>query len=149
MATEERNILISLIGEVLVNLYFAYTVWQMFGAGLATASDGVQTWAQVVIWIIPVGIGTGIVLAILGRIFASLMGEDRGARVHLDERDRGIQIKGMAVTMVVAALAFIAALSALAYGAGALVGLNIIFFGFGTAAIAGDLAKLVMYRVFG
>ncbi len=149
MATEERNILISLIGEVLVNLYFAYTVWQMFAAGLATASDGVQTWARVVIWIIPVGICAGIVLTILGRIFTSVFGEDRSARVHLDERDRGIQIKGMAVTMVVASLAFIAALLALAYGAGALVGLNIIFFGFAGAAIAGDLAKLLMYRIFG
>ncbi len=149
MATEERSILINLIGEVLVNLYFAYTVWQMFAAGLGSAEGSVQTWARTVIWIIPVGIGAGIVLSIMGRILGGILGDGGGARVHLDERDRGIQIKGMAVTMVVAALAFIAALCVLAYGAGALVGLNVIFFGFGAAAMAGDAAKLLMYRVFG
>lgn len=144
MAAEERNIIVNLIGEILVNLYFAYLVWQMFGAGLATAPDGVQVWARTVIWIIPVGIGAGIVLSILARAFA-----DQDGAVQLDERDRGIQIKGMAVTMVVAALAFIATLSVLALGAPALTGLNILFFGFGAAAMMGDLAKLVMYQVFG
>lgn len=147
MATEERNIFINLLGEVLVNLYFAYLVWQMFGAGLAGAPDAVQVWARTVIWIIPVGIGAGIVLTVLGRILGAVIDQD--AAVHLDERDRSIQIKGMAVTMVVAALAFIATLSALAAGTSALTGLNILFFGFGLAAMVGDLSKLVMYRVFG
>lgn len=147
MAAEERNIIVNLIGEILVNLYFAYLVWQMFRAGPATAPDAVQVWARMVIWIIPVGIGAGIILSILARAFAA-MGDHDGA-VHLDERDRGIQIKGMAVTMVVAALAFVSTLSVLAAGAPALTGLNILFFGFGAAVMIGDLSKLLMYRVFG
>ncbi len=145
MSTEERNIWINLVGEVLVNLYFAQKVWQMFGAGLPNTPEAVQTWARAVIWIIPVGIGAGILLSILGRIFAGIFGQD--SALHMDERDRAIQIKAMAVTMVFAALAFITALSLLAYGTSALVGLNVIFFGFGLATIAGDIAKLLMYRV--
>ncbi len=148
MVSEERNILINLIGEVLINLYFAYAVWHFAASGAASAPNALQDWARLVIWIIPIGIGAGIWLAIVGRIFAGIFEQESGA-VHVDERDRGIQIRGMAVTMVIAALAFIAALSALAYGVSAFAALNIIFFGFGSAAIAGDLAKLLMYRVFG
>ncbi len=146
MSHEERNTIVGVISNLLVNSYFIWRVHMMFVDGTSVAPDGVMIWAREVIWVIPGGIILTIVMVILANILWAIFTGETKPSFLVDERDRGIQINGMATTMVVTVLGFLASIAALAYGISNFIAFNIVFFSLALGSLSGDLSKLWLYR---
>lgn len=146
MSHEERNTLVNLISSLAVNAWFLSRIWTMFHDGTSTAPDGLQIWAQTMLWVVPVSIGTTIALTILTTIAVSIVTRDMSMRAVVDERDRTFQVYGMGATMAAAIVGFLASMVLLAMGHGGFVAFNVIYLSFFVGDIAGNLVKLGLYR---
>lgn len=149
MSHEERNTLANVVAGLLVYAYFLMQVWPMFHDGTSTAPDGVMLWARVVIWIVPVGILAVIVAIILASILAAIVTGERQGWFMADERDREIEMKGLATMAVLASFGFLLSVGLLAWGVSAFTAFNIAFFSFAAGSLAGDITRLWLYRHWG
>ncbi len=145
MSHEERNTLVSLISSLLVNAWFLNRIWTMFHDGTSTAPDGLQIWAQTMLWVVPVAIGSTVGLTILTSIVHRVITGD-ASRAIVDERDRKFEFFGMGATMASAIAGFLISMVLLAMGYGGFVAFNVIYFSFFIGDIAGSLVKLGLYR---
>ena len=146
MPSEERNTIVSLITSLLVNAWFIRRIMAMFADGTSTAPDGLQIWAQTLLWVIPVSIGATILLTILASILHGIFtGETRGSFVK-DERDRQFELWGLGATMALAVAGFLGSMILLALGYSPFIAFNIIYLSFALGDIAGSVLKLALYR---
>lgn len=145
MSYEERNTVVTLISSLLVNAWFLNRIWIMYHDGTSTAPDGLQIWAQTMLWVVPVAIGSVIALTVLTNIVVgAISGEtDRGI---VDERDRKFEFFGMGATMAFAVAGFLVSMILLALGYGGFVAFTVIYLSFFLGDIAGSLVKLGFYR---
>lgn len=149
MSHEERNAVVALLCNLLVNGYVILRLRGMFAEGLLDGPDALQVWARMVLWAIGGAILLTIALTILSNIlFAVFTGGERPSFVK-DERDEFFGIRAMGMTMFVCAGGLIATIAALATGVSALTGFLIIYFAFAAGSLAGDLVKLASYRAGG
>lgn len=146
MSSEERNTWVSLITSLLVNAYFIWRIKGMFADGTSMAPDGLQIWAQTVLWVIPVSIGATIALSILGSILHGMATGDTKSLSVKDERDRQFEFWGMGATMAVAIAGFLGSMILLAIGTSPFIAFTVIYLGFALGDIVGSLVKLGMYR---
>jgi hypothetical protein len=146
MSHEERNTVLNLITSLLVNAWFLSRIWTMFHDGTSTAPDGLQIWAQTMLWVVPVSIGATIALTVLVTVLTSIVTGDRSMRSLIDERDHKFQFYGMGATMASAVAGFLIAMVLLALGYGGFVAFTVIYLSFFIGDIAGSLVKLGLYR---
>lgn len=145
MSHEERNTVAQLISSLLVNAWFLNLLWTMFHDGTSTAPDGLQIWAQTMLWVVPAAIVGTIVMTILTRIVHGIITGDRSGAI-VDERDLKFQFYGMGATMFLAVAGFLSAMVLLALGYSGFVAFTAIYLSFFVGDIAGSLVKLGLYR---
>ena len=145
MSHQERSTLANLISSLLVNLWFLNRIWTMFHDGTSTAPDGLQIWAQTMLWVVPVAIVSSIGLTILTTIAYRLITGDN-TRAITDERDRQFEFYGMGATMALAVIGFLSSMVLLALGYSGFIAFTVIYLSFFLGDIAGSLVKLGLYR---
>ena len=146
MTHEDKNNLVSIATNILVNAYIILQLIQMNAAGAFDGTDALQNWARMVLWVIPISIVLMIVGTILFSILFAIATNDAKPSFVVDERDRLFSKRSMVATMVFAGGGFIGSIICLALGWSAFWGFNIIYFSFALGSFAGDLTKFVSYR---
>lgn len=148
MSPEERSTLVSIVVNILVDLFIIIKLYGLWQSGAFDGPEALQTWARAVLWAVPLAIGGTILLSILAAMVQKVVsGESEKAAA--DERDHRYQLRGMAVTMVVACFGVMAGIIALALGKSAIFGLTVIYFSMAAGALVGDIVRLLSYRVWG
>ena len=149
MSPQERNALVSLLCNLLVN---GYVIWQwraLAAAGALDGPDALMVWARMILWAMAGAVVLTVVLTVLISIAAGIVTRERVSPVLADERDEMFGIRAMGMTMFIAVVGFIGAIVALAAGWSALSAFLIIYFAFALGSLAGDLVKLASYRAGG
>ena len=148
MSPEERSTLVSIVVNVLVDLCIIVKLYGLWQAGAFDGPEALQTWARAVLWAVPLAIGGTILLSILAAMVQKIISGE-SEKAGADERDHRYQLRGMAVTMVVACFGVMAGIIALALGKSAIFGLTVIYFSIAVGALVGDLVRWFSYRVWG
>ncbi|MBC7738698.1 MAG: hypothetical protein H7245_16110 [Candidatus Saccharibacteria bacterium] len=147
MSSEHRNTWVGLISSLLVNSYFLWRIWGMLHDGTSTAPNGLQIWAQTVLWVVPVSIGLTIALTILANITVGLLTVGPKPVFLTDERDRQFEFWGLGATMLFMIAGFLLAMVLLAAGYGGFIAFNVIYLAMALGDLAGNLLKLILYQV--
>ena len=142
MSGQEKSTRAAIVLNLLVNGFVGFQLAQRFESGQLYGGDGLQIWARTVIWAIP----ALLVLTVLFHGVAYVLSGDRRASTVVDERDRLFQLRGLAVTTVVAGLGFIATVVALATGVQAVQAFTVIYGGMALADLAGNTVRFLSYR---
>lgn len=146
MNSEERNVWVALVSSLIVNAYFANRIWGMFQGGTAAAPDGLQIWAQTILWVVPAAIIVTIALTVLAAIVQAMVTGDERVIFLKDERDRQFELWGLGATMLFMVFGFFGSLIGLAFGTSAFVAFNLVYLTFFLGDLAGNLVKLGLYR---
>lgn len=146
MTHEDKNNIVSLATNLLVNGYIIWKLARMNSAGAFDGADALQNWAQMVLWVIPISIVLMIIGTILFSIIFAIATNDAKPSFVVDERDKLFGRRSMIATMAFAGAGFIGSLICLALGWSALWGFNIIYFSFALGSFAGDITKFISYR---
>ena len=146
MTHEERNTVVGIISNLLVNVYVIMKLTAMFGDGRLDGPDAIMLWARAMLWIIPIGIALAIGLTIIFNIVFAIVTMDANPSFVVDERDKAISNFGMKVTLIVVSTAFIGAMISLATGMATLTALIAMYFGFSAGDLGGNIAKFTRYR---
>lgn len=146
MNSEERMTWINLFSSVVINGWFYSRIWEMFHDGTATAPDALQLWARTVIWVVPVSIGSIIVLTILTTIVQGIFAGGKPPAFLKDERDTKFEMWGMGAMMLFTVAGFLGAMAALALGYSGFIAFNLIYLGFSVGDVASNVLKLILYR---
>ncbi|MGR3290895.1 MAG: hypothetical protein ACU0C9_06820 [Paracoccaceae bacterium] len=146
MTHEEKNNLVSMIINILVNGYVIWKLFQMNAAGLFDGIDALTNWARMVVWVIPISIGLTIAATILFNIAVAIVTRDPKPSSLVDERDHMFSRRAVIATIILVAGGFIVSIVGLAWGWSALLAFNVIYFSFATGSFAGDLTKFISYR---
>jgi hypothetical protein len=146
MSKEERNTVFAIVTNMIVNLWMAIRLHGLWLSGAFDGPDGLMIWARTVIWVIPASIGVTILVAILGSILVAIVTRDPLEPNIFDERDRLFRIRGMSVTMIVAAAGFVVVLCGLAWGWSALLAMTVIYASYSLGDLLGNVVKLLSYR---
>ncbi len=149
MTHEERNTVSEIFASLLVNLYVIFKLMAMFEDGRLAGDDAVMIWARAMLWVIPIGIALVIATTILFNILHAIAIATGTASPSflVDERDKIISNFGMKVTGIVLSIGFIGAVIALANGIAPLSAFIAMWFGFAAGDLAGNLAKMIRYRM--
>ncbi|MGI9628668.1 MAG: hypothetical protein ACR2QM_17670 [Longimicrobiales bacterium] len=142
MSGQEKSTLAAIVLNLLVNGFVGFQLVQRFESGQLYGGDGLQIWARTVIWAIP----ALLVLTVLVHLVAYVLSGDRKASTVVDERDRLFQLRGLAVTTVVAGFGFIATVVALATGVQAVQAFTVVYVGMALADLAGNTVRFLSYR---
>lgn len=148
MSQEERTTLVSIVVNILVDLFIIAKLYGLWQAGAFEGPEALQIWARAVLWAVPLAIGGTILLNIVANIVQNILNSEDAGGVA-DERDHRYQLRGMAVTMVVACFGVVAGIITLALGQSAIFGLTFIYFSMAAGALVGDGVRLLSYRVWG
>ena len=146
MNSEERNVWVALVSSLIVNAYFLRRIWTMFQDGTSTAENGLQTWAQTVLWVVPAAIVMTIGLTVLASILQAAATGEATVTFLKDERDRQFELWGLGATMLLMVAGFLGSMVALAFGLSGFVAFNLIYLTFFLGDLAGNLVKLGLYR---
>lgn len=149
VSQEERSTYVSLVVNILVDLFIFAKVYGLWQSGAFETPEALQTWARAVLWAVPLAIGGTILLTVLSKVAQSVLEGEYEPADLTDERDRAYQLRGMAVTMVIATLGVLFGVISLALGQSAIFGLNIIVAGLAASALLGDIVRVMSYRVWG
>ena len=146
MPSEQRNTIVSLLTSLIVNAYFFWRIAGMFADGTSEAGDGLQIWAQTVLWVVPVSIVATIVLTILASILHGIVTGERKGLFVKDERDRQFELWGMGATMAMAVAGFLGSMTLLALGYSPFIAFTVIYLSFALGDLTGSVLKLAMYQ---
>lgn len=146
MAYQDRNTIVSILVNLLVSAFVVLRLLDMNASGLFDGPDAVNSWARLVIWMIPLGVIGTIIGTILFNIGLSIIRSTQKSSFVVDERDKLFERRGSLAIIVFAGAGFICAVIALALDASALVGFNIMYFSMALGALAADLIKFFSYR---
>ncbi len=145
MSHEERNAVVSILINIGVDIWVIITLYGLWQAGAFAGPDALQIWARTILWAVAMTIVATIALTILVAIVHGILTRDED--VSTDERDKAYQLRGMAVTMVVASFGTVGAIVALAFGVSGVFAMTTIYFAMSVGALTGDAVRLLSYRV--
>jgi len=145
MSFAERTVWAEFLSTLAVIAVFAWLIAARHAAGAFAGPDWAMAWARQVLWMIGLGIAVAIAVSVLFAILWRVVtGEEPDDLV--DERDRLISGHGWKVALIVTSAGFVAALGALALGAGPFAALNGMLASFALGDLAGNCARLLRYR---
>jgi len=146
LSYQEKSILISLAGSVLVYTVFGFVMWQRYQVGAFDSATVFQFWGRAVLILI----GAQVVLAVIGQIALNI-GHAVAARQDEipefeDERDRLIDLKATRNTFAVFGIGFVLAMVMLAIGRPPAMMLVILLVAIMAAELLGSASKLYLYQ---
>lgn len=146
MSFEERNTVIYLGVSLAVLVLFGSRIWAGTVDGSFDGPGGLTAWARAILWMLPLAIGLTIASVIAGQIAYRVLTGERDMDIDGDERDTQVALRANRITMALFSLGWIGAIALLASGATALGALNLMLAAGWFADVAGNLAKLWLYR---
>jgi hypothetical protein len=145
MDIKEKRILVSLIGSVLVFLFYALYVYNKHIAGNPEIINDFQFWGKAFLFMIPVAIVAQIIIHIILAIFAKITTNEDLDTID-DERDKLIELKSIKISHYIFLAGFMTAMIWLAIGAQPGLMFILLFSSGFIASIIGEIAKLYYYR---
>ena len=73
MSHEEKNTLLQIILGIVINIWIAIEVRDLYANGIMDSPEAIQTWAKTILWIIIISILAGILFTIMGTIMFSIL----------------------------------------------------------------------------
>jgi hypothetical protein len=146
MSFEERNAVSNILVCFVTWAIMLSVLMKKSAAGLFTGTNGLEHWAQTVLWLILMGIGIAIVITILFNITYAIISGEKKADFLRDERDSHIGLRAMQATLIVINIGIVTAIIALALGASILTVLNMIFASCAFSGFVSEITKLILYR---
>lgn len=147
MSYQEKNVTVSLAAHMFIASYYLFNIFQMLQGGGLVAGKLFSLWAVVII--------TAILVTIFGNILANIVlsivhairtGNEKAERFIEDERDKVIELKGSRVSYITFSIGVLAAMLTFVFGQSALVMFSLIILASITAEIAGNAARIFLYR---
>jgi MFS family permease len=140
MVYQERNTWASLIVTAAALVVYIVVTLQAAAGRALTEVD----WVPIMLWTIGASIVASILLSIVWGMLAA--GRDPEGVGRSDQRDRDIERAGDRVGQAFLVLGGLGAIALCAVEADAFWIANAVFFGFALSAIAGGMARVIMYR---
>jgi hypothetical protein len=145
MDIKEKRILVSLIGSVLVFLFYALYVYNKHIAGSPEIINDFQFWGKAFLFMIPVAIVAQIIIHIILAIIAKIT-TNEDLDIIDDERDKLIELKSIKISHYIFLAGFMTAMIWLAIGAQPGLMFILLFSSGFFASIIGEIARLYYYR---
>lgn len=147
MSYQEKNVTVALVSHLLILVYYVLNLLPIIQSGEWVANRLYTLWLVVIVATILVtiigSILTNIILSIVEAI-RSRKYED--PRFITDERDHLIELKGIRIEYITYSIGVLSSILAFIFGQSPLLMISMIF-AFGILAeIAGDIAKITLYR---
>ena len=147
MSYQEKNVTVALVSHLLILVYYFFNLLPIIQSGDWAANKLYALWLVVIVTTILVtiigSILTNIILSIVETI-RSRKYED--PRFITDERDHLIELKGIRIEYITYSIGVLCSILAFIFGQPPLLMISMIF-AFGILAeIAGDIAKITLYR---
>lgn len=146
MSFEERNAVSGILVCFVTWAIMLTVLLQKSAAGVFEGIAGLEHWARAVLWLMLIGIAIAIVMTILFNIAYAIITGEKKPDFLRDERDTLIGLRGIQATLIVITIGIVGAIVALAFGASALLVLNMILCACALSSFASDVTKLILYR---
>jgi hypothetical protein len=146
MSFEERNAVSNILVCFVTWAIMLTVLMKKSATGMFDGANGLEHWAQTVLWLILIGIGIAIAMTILFNIAYAIITGEKKADFLRDERDTLIGLRGVQATLIVINIGIVAAIIALALGASILAVLNMIFASCALSGFVSEITKLILYR---
>lgn len=147
MSYQEKNVTVALVSHLLILVYYVFNLLPIIQSGEWVANKLYALWLVVIgasILVTIIGsILTNIILTIVEAIRSQKYDEPR---FITDERDHLIELKGIRIEYITYSIGVLTSIFAFIFGQPPLMMISMIF-AFGILAeIAGDIAKITLYR---
>jgi hypothetical protein len=146
MSFEERNAVSNILVCFITWAIMLTVLMKKSATGLFDGANGLEHWAQTVLWLILIGIGIAIVITILFNVAYAIITGEKKTNFLRDERDTLIGLRAMQATLIVINFGIVSAIIALAFGASILAVLNMIFAACALSGFVSEITKLILYR---
>lgn len=143
---QEKSIVISLIGSILVYIVFGALVVQRYRTGGFDSATVFQFWGRAFLLLIGVQIGLAIIGHIVLHVIHAVAAREDEIPTFEDERDKLIELKATRNSSVVFGVGFVISMIALAVGISPTVMPVIMMIFIMAAEILGNISKLYLYR---
>lgn len=147
MSYQEKNVTVALVSHLLILVYYVFNLLPIIQSGEWVANKLYVLWLVV--------IGASILVTIIGSILTNIIltiveairsQKYEEPRFITDERDHLIELKGIRIEYITYSIGVLASIFAFIFGQPPLMMISLIF-AFGILAeIAGDIAKITLYR---
>ena len=144
MSQEEKNTIVSIIVNLIVNGLLAVKLFGLWSDGTLLGPDGVTIWAKSTLWAMATTIIATIVLVILISIIVAIITGDKDFRT--DERDKLFSNRGNMFVMVAGGFGFVVAIIMMAMGFAPVFGFMFVFYAYAIGDLIGNLHKFASYR---
>ena len=146
MSFEHRNAVVGILVSFISWGLMIAVLGQNTLAGSYDGPHGAQLWAQAVLWLILISVGIALVMTILFNIGYALISGEKDLSAAMDERDKGIALRGMRTAQAVMATGIVLAIVFLAFGGGLVAFLNMILAVCALSGLASEVTKVFLYR---
>lgn len=147
MSYQEKNVTVALVSHLLILVYYVFNLLPILQSGEWVANKLYALWLVV--------IGASILVTIIGSILTNIIltiveairsQKYEDPRFITDERDHLIELKGIRIEYITYSIGVLTSIFAFIFGQPPLMMISLIF-AFGILAeIAGDIAKITLYR---
>lgn len=147
MSYQEKNVTVALVSHLLILVYYVFNLLPILQSGEWVANKLYALWLVV--------IGASILVTIIGSILTNIIltiveairsQKYEEPRFITDERDHLIELKGIRIEYIIYSIGVLTSIFAFIFGQPPLMMISLIF-AFGILAeIAGDIAKITLYR---
>lgn len=147
MSYQEKNVTVALVSHLLILVYYVFNLLPIIQSGEWVANKLYVLWLVV--------IGASILVTIIGSILTNIIltiveairsQKYEEPRFITDERDHLIELKGIRIEYITYSIGVLTSIFAFIFGQPPLLMISLIF-AFGILAeIAGDIAKITLYR---
>ena len=147
MSYQEKNITVALVSHLLILVYYLFNLLPIIQSGEWVASKLYALWLVVIGATILVTIIGSILTNIILSIFEAIRSQKyEDPRFITDERDHLIELKGIRIEYITYSIGVLLSIFVFIFGQPPLMMISLIFvFGI-LAEIAGDIAKITLYR---
>lgn len=147
MSYQEKNVTVALVSHLLILIYYLFNLLPIIQSGEWIASKLYALWLVVIGATILVTIIGSILTNIILSIFEAIRSQKyEDPRFITDERDHLIELKGIRIEYITYSIGVLLSIFVFIFGQPPLMMISLIFvFGI-LAEIAGDIAKITLYR---
>jgi len=147
MSYQEKNVTVALVSHLLILVYYLFNLLPIIQSGEWIASKLYALWLVVIGATILVTIIGSILTNIILSIFEAIRSQKyEDPRFITDERDHLIELKGIRIEYITYSIGVLLSIFVFIFGQPPLMMISLIFvFGI-LAEIAGDIAKITLYR---
>ncbi|MBE0661370.1 MAG: hypothetical protein IH597_02795 [Bacteroidales bacterium] len=145
MDVKEKRILISLVSSVLIMVFYAWYVYSRYIAGNPDILNDFSFWGKSFLILIPVAIGTQIIIQIVFAIYIHTTSKDEIDPIE-DERDKLIELKAIKISHYIFIVGFMLAMGSLSLGWQPWMMFVVLISSGFIASVVNEIARLYFYR---